>query len=40
MPQPIKGRIITKADLGGAMFRTPLLALAMNWFALRDRLGF
>ena len=25
---------------GGAMARTPLLALAMSWFALRDRLGF
>lgn len=24
---------------GGGMFRTPLLAVAMTWFALRDRLG-
>jgi gamma-glutamylputrescine oxidase len=24
---------------GGARLRTPLLALAMSWFALRDRLG-
>ena len=24
---------------GGGMFRTPLLAMAMTWFALRDRLG-
>ncbi len=24
---------------GGAMIRTPLLALAMTWFSLRDRLG-
>ncbi|WP_417524487.1 NAD(P)/FAD-dependent oxidoreductase [Marinovum sp.] len=25
---------------GGGMMRTPLLTLAMSWFALRDRLGF
>lgn len=25
---------------GGAMLRTPLLALAMTWYGLRDRLGF
>ncbi len=24
---------------GGAMFRTPLLTLAMSWYAMRDRLG-
>jgi gamma-glutamylputrescine oxidase len=24
---------------GGAAFRTPLLALAMTWYAMRDRLG-
>lgn len=25
---------------GGGMFRTPLLGLAMSWYAMRDRLGF
>ena len=24
---------------GGGAFRSPLLALAMSWYALRDRLG-
>ena len=24
---------------GGPAFRTPLLTLAMTWFALRDRIG-
>ena len=39
------GRFDTLADLkipsfpGGAMMRAPLLALAMTWYALRDRLG-
>jgi len=25
---------------GGTMIRSPLLVLAMSWFAMRDRLGF
>jgi gamma-glutamylputrescine oxidase len=29
----------TPAFPGGAAARTPLLALAMSWYALRDRLG-
>ena len=39
------GRFDTLADLkipnfpGGAAFRAPLLALAMTWYSLRDRLG-
>ncbi|WP_372885528.1 NAD(P)/FAD-dependent oxidoreductase [Shimia sp.] len=32
-------RVPAPAFPGGAGFRTPLLALAMTWFALRDRLG-
>lgn len=30
----------TPAFPGGGAFRTPLLSLAMSWYALRDRLGF
>lgn len=33
-------RVPTPAFPGGPGFRTPLLALAMTWFSLRDRLGF
>ncbi|MDP5358828.1 MAG: FAD-dependent oxidoreductase, partial [Paracoccaceae bacterium] len=39
------GRFDTLAQLrgpsypGGVAFRAPLLALAMSWYALRDRLG-
>jgi gamma-glutamylputrescine oxidase len=32
-------RLPTPAFPGGGALRTPLLALAMTWFALRDRLG-
>lgn len=32
-------RVPAPAFPGGAMMRSPLLALAMTWFALRDRLG-
>jgi len=32
-------RIPTASFPGGGMMRTPLLALAMTWYALRDRLG-
>ncbi len=32
-------RLPTPAFPGGSAMRTPLLALAMTWFALRDRLG-
>ncbi|MBE1283171.1 MAG: FAD-dependent oxidoreductase [Rhodobacteraceae bacterium] len=33
-------RIPTRPFPGGAALRSPLLALAMTWFSLRDRLGF
>jgi gamma-glutamylputrescine oxidase len=33
-------RVPAPAFPGGAALRTPLLVLAMSWFALRDRLGF
>ncbi|MEP2029135.1 MAG: FAD-binding oxidoreductase [Paracoccaceae bacterium] len=33
-------KVPTPSFPGGAMFRSPLLALGMTWFALRDRLGF
>ena len=33
-------RIPTPAFPGGGLLRTPLLVLAMTWYALRDRLGF
>ncbi len=36
----IMSRIPTSAFPGGGMFRTPLLSLAMTWYAMRDRLGF
>ncbi len=32
-------RVPTPAFPGGAMLRSPLLALAMTWYSLRDRLG-
>lgn len=32
--------IPTQAFPGGGALRTPLLVLAMTWYALRDRLGF
>ena len=32
-------RLPVPAFPGGSRFRTPLLILAMTWFALRDRLG-
>ncbi|MFD3189538.1 NAD(P)/FAD-dependent oxidoreductase [Sedimentitalea sp. HM32M-2] len=32
-------RVPAPAFPGGAMLRTPLLALAMTWYAMRDRLG-
>ncbi len=32
-------RVPCAAFPGGAALRTPLLVLAMSWFALRDRLG-
>lgn len=33
-------RVPTQVFPGGSMMRTPLLALAMTWYAMRDRLGF
>jgi gamma-glutamylputrescine oxidase len=33
-------RIPTPAFPGGSALRSPLLVLAMTWFAMRDRLGF
>jgi gamma-glutamylputrescine oxidase len=33
------GRIPTPAFPGGGALRSPLLVLAMTWYALRDRLG-
>ncbi|OWU82355.1 oxidoreductase [Oceanicola sp. 22II-s10i] len=35
----IMSRLPTPAFPGGPAFRSPLLVLAMSWFALRDRLG-
>lgn len=35
----VMSRIPTAPFPGGAAFRTPLMALAMTWFALRDRLS-
>ncbi|WP_319826315.1 FAD-binding oxidoreductase [Thalassovita sp.] len=35
----IMSRIPTMPFPGGGMFRTPLLSLAMTWYAMRDRLG-
>ncbi|MDV4145438.1 NAD(P)/FAD-dependent oxidoreductase [Shimia sp. FJ5] len=35
----IMSRVPAPPFPGGGMFRTPLLAMAMTWFALRDRLG-
>ncbi|MEI4485707.1 FAD-binding oxidoreductase [Frigidibacter sp. MR17.14] len=36
----LMGRLATPRFPGGPALRTPLLALAMSWYALRDRLGF
>ncbi|RMD90600.1 MAG: FAD-dependent oxidoreductase, partial [Alphaproteobacteria bacterium] len=35
----LMGRVLPPPFPGGRALRSPLLALAMGWFALRDRLG-